>query len=68
MKTAISSFANSDPAHSRGPPPNGMKLLLLVDMLGQLDEDPRNIPLFCSIITITPLQGGNNEKYHSSFY
>jgi hypothetical protein len=28
MKTAISSLANSDPAHSRGPPPNGKKLLL----------------------------------------
>jgi hypothetical protein len=25
MNTAISSFANSDPAQSRGPPPNGMK-------------------------------------------
>lgn len=33
MKMAISSLASSDPAHRRGPPPNGMKLLLLFVVL-----------------------------------
>lgn len=61
MNTAISSLANSDPAHSRGPPPNGKKLLLVV-MLGQLEEDSR-APLFCSI-NITPLIAGNKHKFN----
>lgn len=44
MKTAISSLANSDPAHSREPPPNGRKLLFAALLLGQLPRPP----LFCT--------------------
>lgn len=44
MNTAISSFASSDPAQSRGPPPNGMKWLP-AEGPAPLDDDRR--PLFC---------------------
>jgi len=49
MKTAISSFANSDPAQSRGPPPNGMKWLLLAAAAAALEqvEDPRALLCCC---------------------
>lgn len=63
-KTAISSFARSDPAQSRGPPPNGMKLLF-VDGLGlglghgHPEADTGLLPLFCCI-TITGHQVKNN--------
>lgn len=49
---AISSLANSDPAHSLGPPPNGMKFWLLVAVAVAV-VDPRSL-CYTSIQIISP--------------
>ena len=53
INTAISSFANSEPAHSLGPPPNGMKLFPHVEKLPDPDEDDPHAPLFCCYVNTT---------------